>query len=72
MPKSYFERFRIIVVLLVMDAISIAVSFLASMWIKFDFQINIVPDEYVNEFMSLIWIWILVYPKLWYVHKWYH
>ena len=58
MPKSYFERFRIIVVLLVMDAISIAVSFLASMWIKFDFQINIVPDEYVNEFMSLIWIWI--------------
>ena len=58
MPKSYFERFRIIVVLLLLDAVSIAVSFLASMWIKFDFQINIVPDEYVNEFMRLIWIWI--------------
>ncbi len=58
MPKSYFERFRIIVVLLLLDAVSIAVSFLASMWIKFDFQINIVPDEYVNEFMKLIWIWI--------------
>lgn len=58
MPKSYFERFRIIVVLLLLDAVSIAVSFLASMWIKFDFQINIVPDEYVNEFMQLIWIWI--------------
>ncbi len=58
MPKSYFERFRIIVVLLLLDAIAIAASFLASMWIKFDFQMNDVPIEYVNEFFKYIWVWI--------------
>ena len=58
MPKSYFERLRIIVVLILVDALSIAASFLASMWIKFDFKMNDVPNEYVKEFFSLIWIWI--------------
>ncbi len=58
MPKSYFERFRIIAVLLLLDGISIAASFLASMWIKFDFKMNDVPIEYISEFFSLIWIWI--------------
>ena len=58
MPKSYSKRFRIIVVLLLLDALAIATSFLASMWIKFDFQMNVVPTEYVNEYFRLIWIWI--------------
>ncbi len=58
LPKSYFKRFRIIVVLLFLDALAIATSFLASMWIKFDFQINVVPTEYVTEYFSLIGIWI--------------
>lgn len=58
MPKSYFERLRIIVVLMLLDIVAIAASFLASMWIKFDFQMNDVPTEYVYEFFKLIWIWI--------------
>ncbi len=62
MPKSYFERFRIIVVLLFFDALSIAASFLASIWIKFDFQLSDIPlgeyGIYVEEFLSTIWIWI--------------
>ena len=60
MPKSYFERFRIIVVLILFDALAIAASFLASMWVKFDFKMNDVPMEYVNELFGLIWIWIPV------------
>lgn len=58
MPKSYFERLRIIIVLMLLDIVAIAASFLASMWIKFDFQMNDVPTEYVYEFFRLIWIWI--------------
>ena len=58
MPKSYFERFRIIVVLILFDALAIAASFLASMWVKFDFKMNDVPMEYVNEFFVFFFIWI--------------
>ncbi len=58
LPKSYFSRFRIIVVLLLLDALAIATSFLASMWIKFDFKMNEIPNEYVYEFFKLIWIWL--------------
>lgn len=58
LPKSYFQRFRIIIVLLLLDALAIATSFLASMWIKFDFKMNDVPPEYVTEFFNTIWIWI--------------
>ncbi len=60
LPKSYFNRLRIIIVLLILDAIAVAASFLASMWIKFDFQMNDVPIEYVNEFFKYIWIWLAI------------
>lgn len=60
LPKSYFNRFRIIVVLLLLDALSIATSFLGALWLKFDFQLNDIPDEYVKTFFKTIWIWIPV------------
>lgn len=53
-------RFRTIVVLLLLDALSIAVSFLGALWLKFDFQINTIPDELVKTYFRTIWIWILV------------
>ncbi|MBQ6847841.1 MAG: polysaccharide biosynthesis protein [Clostridia bacterium] len=58
LPKSYFNRLRIIIVLLLLDALALATSFLASMWIKFDFKMNDVPNEYVEEFFKYIWLWV--------------
>lgn len=59
-PKSYFQRLRIMVVLLLLDALSIAAAFLGALWFKFDFQINLVPDELVKTYFKTIWIWIII------------
>lgn len=58
LPKSYLNRLKIIIVLLLLDSLTVATSFLASMWIKFDFQMNSVPIEYVEEFFKYIWLWV--------------
>ena len=60
LPKSYFQRFRIIVVLLLMDALSIASSFLAALWLKYDFQTSHMDDVQIRTFFKTIWIWILI------------
>ncbi len=56
--KSILSRIKIYLALMMADGVAIALSFLASMWIKFDFRINEVPDIYPEEFFKMIWIWI--------------
>ena len=60
LPKSYFSRFRIIVVLILLDAISIAASFLGAIWIRADFQTSAMNDEMIKFFFKTIWIWIAI------------
>ncbi len=56
--KANLSRIKVFLALMIADGIAIAISFLASMWIKFDFRINEVPDIYPQEFFKMIWIWI--------------
>lgn len=58
-PKSYFKRFRIIVVLMVLDALSIAASFLGALWLKHDFKFSEVPTENIDTYFRTIWYWII-------------
>jgi len=60
MPKSYFKRFKIILVLMLMDAISIAASFLGALWIDAGFLASNMNDEIIQFFFKTIWIWIFV------------
>jgi len=60
MPKSYFKRFKIILVLMLMDAISIAASFLCSLWIEAGFLASNMNDEIIQFFFKTIWIWVAV------------
>ena len=57
--KSYAKRFRIILVLSILDALSIAASFLCSLWLKYDFKFSEVPTGLVDNYFKTIWIWIV-------------
>ena len=60
LPKSYFSRFKIIVVLMIMDALSIASSFLASLWIDVNFKASEMDDQMIQFFFKTIWIWVVI------------
>lgn len=56
--SAHFQRFRIVVILMLMDTVSIAASFFCALWIRYDFQINDIPMEYLVTFFKTVWIWI--------------
>ncbi len=55
--KKYKEKIKVFSVLVLLDGFTIALSFLASMWIKFEFKPSNIPQAYVDEFFRTVWIW---------------
>lgn len=55
--KKYKEKIKVFSVLVLLDGFTVALSFLASMWIKFEFKPSNIPQEYVDEFFRTVWIW---------------
>ena len=55
--KKYKEKIKVLSVLVLLDGFTVALSFLASMWIKFEFKPSNIPQEYVDEFFRTVWIW---------------
>ena len=55
--KKYKEKIKVFSVLVLLDAFTVALSFLASMWIKFEFKPSNIPQEYVDEFFRTVWLW---------------
>ena len=56
--KKYKEKIKVFSVLVLLDGFTVALSFLASMWIKFEFKPSNIPQEYVDEFFRTVWIWV--------------
>ncbi len=56
--KKYKEKIKVFSVLVLLDSFSVALAFLASMWIKFEFKFINIPTEYVEEFFRTVWIWV--------------
>ncbi|MBO5321523.1 MAG: polysaccharide biosynthesis protein [Clostridia bacterium] len=59
--KTYKSRIKVYTVLVLLDACSVALSFLASMWVKFDFTPANIQQTYVDEFFRTVWIWVPFY-----------
>ena len=55
--KKYKEKIKVFSVLVLLDSFTVALSFLASMWIKFEFKPSNIPQAYVDEFFRTVWIW---------------
>ena len=55
--KTYKSKIKVYTVLILLDACSVALSLLASMWVKFEFTPSNIPQDYVNEFFRTVWIW---------------
>ncbi len=55
---TYKSKIKVYTVLILLDACSVALSLLASMWVKFEFTPSNIPQNYVNEFFRTVWIWV--------------
>ena len=42
------------------DVISIALSFFAALWFRFDFSVGEIPVEYIRGYQNSIWIWCAI------------
>ena len=43
-----------------MDMLSIALSFFAALWIRFDFHFNEIPLQYMQVYLNTIGIWCVI------------
>lgn len=53
-------RLRIIILLLLLDAICIAGSFFAALWLRYEFSFSAIPTHYVSAFYVYIGVWIII------------
>ncbi len=58
---SLGKRFRIMVILAVLDAIFISGSFFIALWLRHDFKISAIPVEYVETFFRTIPFYVVIY-----------
>lgn len=54
------SRFRIMFILAFADAVSIALSFFVALWLRFEFDFNIIPYNYLNTYSKIIGIWVFI------------
>lgn len=54
------SRFRIMFILAFADAISIALSFFVALWLRFEFDFDIIPYNYLNTYSKTIGIWVFI------------
>ncbi len=55
-----FKRVRNMIVLFLLDAISIAGSFFAALWLRHEFDFNQIRPDYLVTYFNTIGIWIIV------------
>ena len=56
--RTYKSKIKVYTVLVLLDACSVALSLLVSMWVKFDFTPANIQQTYVDEFFRTVWIWV--------------
>ncbi len=54
------NRFRIMFILAFADAVSVAVSFFAALWVRHEFKFDMIPYAYLDTYAKSIGIWVLV------------
>ena len=54
------SRFRIMFILAMLDALSIACSFFFALWLRHDFKFNDIPEVYISTYIKSIGVWIIL------------
>ncbi|MBO5746226.1 MAG: polysaccharide biosynthesis protein [Clostridia bacterium] len=54
------SRFRIMFILAILDALSIACSFFFALWLRHDFKFNVISETYIETYIKSIGVWIIV------------
>ena len=54
------KRFRIMIILAVLDAVCIAGSYFFALWLRHEFNYSSIPHNYIETYIDTIWIWLLV------------
>ena len=54
------SRFRIMFILAMLDALSIACSFFFALWLRHDFKFNDIPEVYISTYIKSIGAWIIL------------
>ena len=67
--RKYLERLLMIVLA---DAFTIAFSYFAAMWIRYDFSINRIPKHYVEGLMVFVPCTVLLHFAVYYIFRLYH
>ncbi len=57
LEKKWLTR---VILIMVLDVLSIAASYLLALWARFDFRFTDIPQEFFNVYLHTIWWWILV------------
>ena len=57
---SKAKRFRVIFILAILDAICICGSYFFALWLRHDFDLSAIPENYINTYFNVIWIWVIV------------
>ena len=43
-----------------LDVLSIFISFFVALWLRFELNINAIPREYLDGYISSVWIWCII------------
>ena len=57
LEKKWLTR---VILIMVLDVLSIAVSYLLALWARFDFRFTDIPREFFDVYLHTIWWWIPV------------
>lgn len=55
-----FQKFKTLFILFLLDAVSIAGSFFAALWIRFEFNFDKIEAKYIPTYLNIILPWILI------------
>ncbi|WP_036608066.1 polysaccharide biosynthesis protein [Oribacterium sp. P6A1] len=67
--RKYLERLLMIVLA---DAFTIAFSYFVAMWIRYDFSINRIPKNFIENLIAFVPCAVLLHFAVYYIFKLYH
>ncbi len=57
---SKAKRFRVMFILAILDIICICGSYFFALWLRHDFDLSAIPENYINTYYNVIGIWVAI------------
>lgn len=69
-PNNLQKHYRIVLIVL-FDIISIFLSFIIALWLRFDLSVNAIPEQFMKTCLIVVPLWALVSVVIFFVFKLY-